>query len=276
MSETSIFSSCRTIFTMCRLHANVDASIRMACDIGIENATLLTDIAEHGSDGLPIKTIRERYEGFVDPDWAVETLIRRELVQRVRNQKDRRSLAITITSKGKERLLIVDDAIAHALLDLNTRMVEDDFVRLVHLTQDLAFRFSSKRQAVSLFPSFLLRTICRYRHILIHTAARYGMTAFQAAVLMRLNDTPDNLDFEGAKRYFLYSSNLLEAQLDSMTSHGLIEEINHVVLTEAGIARREVFQKDLHDALAARARAIPAPVLEQLSDVLEFTNYLFS
>ncbi len=254
-----------------RLHVEFDGACRSACDIGLETCAVLADIAAC-EQGFAVKQAAKRYRFFGEITQFEHILRERELITLTRYANDRRALAYLASSKGIERLLMIDQILGSRLVTSGYALTEDSVDKLVELFYAYASACGEDPFKGCLFPACILRALGVYRHLLVTSAARFGMTSAQVVVLALLAER----DLRGSVDSQRPAGAALDAQMAFLQERGFVEVDERSSITEAGEQRLVEFVNRLNASAAACLNDASSRERMVLADLSQYVRYLFA
>lgn len=264
-----------------RLYSVLNSSANSMGDLGLFAYACLVDIAEF-TEGISRTQIEGDFSNCKEPMTCVSELEDKELVERVRNSRDRRAFAIRVTAKGHARIALLDEALSIALIDASGKLTEETFNHLEDLLAILSRDGREQRKVNTLLSGRLLAAICNYHAITVRESSLLGMPSVQMAVLIMLQEPDVVLTAERMAHRLSLSPSAMMLQLENLCDRGAVKAENlngPYTLLEDGYRKIEWFSKHF-DSLTRRFFSKTEDVDTTRSDaweeLLEFVVYLFS
>lgn len=236
MKAPSLFTEGQSIFALQKMFATVDAACTLAGDVSLGAYALLVTLAE-SEGGIPLKSIESDFKASEDPLPYVESLISKELAERIRSATDRRGFALKITPKGRARIALVDESIAAGLIAANREWSEAEFEYLIMKIHKLSTAVEAQCKVTTLFSGAFLLRMFWYHHLVVEVAAYFAMSSLQLALLYAFADAEEASISPALARQMNTPLNLLELQVDDLVKKGLICDTHSCELTEKGRQR---------------------------------------
>ncbi len=275
MGRPSVLAEGSMVIAAHAMHAAANAACMCAGDMGLAEYALLASALERRA-GLPLKPLRPFSGEGGDLPHGVRLLQENELVERVRDQADRRGFALRATLKGRRRAEQVDEAIAAALIDASCRLTEDALGHLVVRLREFSEARCPDQSMSALFPGDVLHALCAYRRAVERESAFSGMSSLQTAALLMLDESGEALPCDRLARRLGAIDGVMALQLRRLEERRMIQGDGLFELTEEGRGRVDDFSQRLGLRLEDAIVGVSPEEKDMLEGLCERCIYLFT
>ncbi|MCR5583158.1 MAG: hypothetical protein K6F70_06090 [Eggerthellaceae bacterium] len=235
MQGDEILFDPRFMYVVQRMSATTDLACLQVTALSLGEYAMLLRIAEAG-EGLLLHELEHEF-GFVKtPQYLISILEEKELVRRVRSRSDKRAFACEVSSKGRARIALVDEAIAVSLVGSNPDLCEEDLGALIDQFQAIA-RFDAGRHPTTMFPSVALVALFKYRQLFERACSVAGILPLQMALLCILSSRDIAYDLSSLSTKTALFDFAIEFQLKAMMRKGLVLYEEGYLATGRGVER---------------------------------------
>ena len=241
---SSVFAEPQMVVLAWRLYSALDAACFAASDLPLPAYALLVSSSER-EEGLTLKEARAQFDEPFGLECLARMLERPELVERVRNPRNRREFSLRATRKGLMRIDCVDEMLALRVLSFAGTLDEGLFEQMVDRMTSLSLSEDGASRVATMFPGTALRMFSAYRAIAAEESARVGLTSLQTALLCALDVGIDIGAIPGCEGI---SDDAVERQLGELREKGFICDTGQA-LSEEGIERTDAFCRSVRSCV---------------------------
>ncbi len=259
-----------------RFSITLDDIALIVGDMSLTSYALLTCVSER-SEGILIKEVKQHYTIDIPVEHHLAMLESEELLERSRDAADRRAFCLKATDKGKQRILLVDECIAHAVIGMSPRFTESSFSQFTAAMYAYATSMSRKNAPHTFIPGMMLALVANLRVAFVEESSIYGLNTMQTGLLASIAASSDACSLEYLSPKEGPAETMVEVQLSDLERKSLVLfHDGYWELTERG-HRRLV---DIEGRLSARINVLLSPLSEDqaaaLKKVLQLGLYLIS
>lgn len=241
------------------LFTTFNATCQCMGDMSLAEYCVLASVCRQ-EEGLPIKELAS--EKGASTGHYESQLLKKELIKRIRNSKDRRELAYSATPKGSLLARRLDHALALGLMGRYEALTEASFSGLVERMRDydaaLAAAMAADWECDRLFPASALWICSGFQRVASYEASRFSMTFLHMATLAFLYrgaldknrgvDLGDPVSIDRVCAAVGVDPSHMELVLEDCTDKGLVlvtsdEACEACRITEAGAQRYRLFEQ---------------------------------
>lgn len=186
MAQTRTPYDPRTAIVILSLYRKVSDVCQSTGDLDpLEYAILLA--ASEYENGIDTRMLKNMLTFDPQSINYVDLLESKELIERKRSSTDRRAFAHAATRKGRDRIALVDGAIARTLIASTPRVTEERFEHLVEAMHKAVLSDKGVDRIATLFPATALLGLCALRNCIINESSVAGMSTTAFAILQTLS-----------------------------------------------------------------------------------------
>ncbi len=221
------------------LYTIMNRTCYFMADMSLMEYGLVCSVKERPS-GLPVKELREGLATVSTLDYYEEQVLGKELVLRVRDVKDHRALAFSITDKGISLVDRMDPEMAISLVNQFPRLTEASVQHIAELMADFSKQMEPDAVCTTIFPAAVLKALNAYRSIATTETSRLSVSFLDLCIFCLCGLNGNTISVVPAARHMDTPVTLFEHNLLSLEERGLVAFANErqdIVLTDAGQKR---------------------------------------
>ena len=276
MLDDSILTHESTVTFIQRIYQMMDRTSRSIGDVAFAEQALLVNAAE-SDGGFSLRLFQTKPAQSANSSISIDALLEKELAVRVRNRNDRRGYAIKATDKGRNRIALVDRAIALTLIDTERRLTEDLYEELVMRARTFSDAVNPRHRVTTFLPGALAGYLSAYQFAVERESAYAGLTSLQVSILCCLSGQTERCSAGHIAACTGLSVEMAELNLEHLLDRQAVRNTNGLwELRDDGRQRLSTFMERVKVRVEDIVGSFDDEQFSHAEQLAELSSYLFA